>query len=68
MDHVIPGEGFIDFEPMIEKLISIEYKGSILMEVLSNFTQYHEPAQLLKKAYEEAVKIEQRVQGKLWAY
>ncbi len=63
VDHVVPGEGFIDFKPLEIKLAQINYEGTILMEVLSDFTQFKNPKILLEKAYEAGEELDRNVAG-----
>lgn len=58
VDHMIPGEGFIDFDAFSSSLIRNRYKGSILMAVMTTHSKYKNPKELLSAAYESAMRIE----------
>lgn len=48
VDHVVPGEGFIDFNPLIKKLVKNGYTGSLLFEILPLHTQFKDTEKLLE--------------------
>ncbi|GMQ59925.1 hypothetical protein AN1V17_43250 [Vallitalea sediminicola] len=63
VDHVVPGEGFIDFDYMLKKLAEIGYDKPLLMEVLTDHTAYKESEQLLCMTYKSGLKLEQKLEG-----
>lgn len=56
-DHVIPGEGFVKFEEMIEILKTIKIDFPFLMEVETTHSKYKHEDEFLRKAYSEAYNI-----------
>ena len=48
-DHVIPGEGFIDFDIIIEKLAKSSFRGPYLFEVMMTHSKFKDPEKFLKK-------------------
>ena len=48
VDHVIPGEGFIDFETIIRKLAKSEFQGPYLFEVMMTHSKYQKPKEFLE--------------------
>jgi len=61
VDHVIPGEGFIDWAGMCTVLRLAHFGGPILMEVMMQHSRYQDPAIFLQKAYEAGVNTWKRV-------
>ena len=61
VDHVVPGEGFINFDMITKILKSVKYSGSILMEMMTTHTKYKDPKQLLEKTYKSALEFRDRV-------
>jgi len=61
VDHVIPGEGFIDFEKIAEKLSKSTFKGPYLFEVMMTHSKYKEPKEFLMKLKEEGDKFLDRL-------
>lgn len=57
VDHVLPGEGFIDFNSMCGILHSSPYRSPLLMEVMITNSQYKNPVEFLNKAYQEATEL-----------
>ena len=54
-DHVIPGEGFINFKELANIMKELNISFPILMEVEKTFSEYKETELFLNKAYDEAV-------------
>jgi sugar phosphate isomerase/epimerase len=63
VDHVIPGEGFIPWADMCQKLGLANYIGPILMEVLMAHSRFQVPADFLREAYLAARKTWEAVRG-----
>ncbi|MFC2036244.1 sugar phosphate isomerase/epimerase family protein [Chloroflexota bacterium] len=61
IDHVIPGEGFIDWLVMCDKLRMAHYKKPILMEVMMKHSQFKESKTYLREAYQAGVGIWQLI-------
>jgi sugar phosphate isomerase/epimerase len=61
VDHVIPGEGFINWSRVCAGLRLAHYRGSILMEVMMQHSRYQEPAIFLQKVYAAGVDTWERV-------
>ncbi|GKX29468.1 hypothetical protein SH1V18_19480 [Vallitalea longa] len=57
VDHVVPGEGFIDFSTVMKHLREIDYNKPILMEVLSDYTSFKNTKVLVKEAYNKAIEL-----------
>lgn len=55
VDHVIPGEGFINWPEMCAKLRSAKYNGPVLMEVMMTHSKYQTPEEFLREAHNAAV-------------
>lgn len=56
-EHLIPGEGFIDFEAITEIFKSIDLKIPLLLEVDMKYSKYQDADEFLQKAYEMACKL-----------
>lgn len=56
-DHVLPGEGFIDFQSMCDILHNSPYRAPFLMEVMTANSQYKNPIDFLNRAYHDAAKL-----------
>ena len=61
VDHVVPGEGFINFEVICKLLNQFNYRNSILMEVLPVHTMFKDSVQLLEATYRAGCEIFNRV-------
>lgn len=61
VDHVIPGEGFIDFDHMCSLLRQASIDFPLLMELMTTHSRYKEPQVFLAAAYEEAAKLYDRI-------
>lgn len=57
VDHVIPGEGFIDWPAMNQTLRQARYDKPILMEVMMQHSSYKNPKEFLQAAHAAAVDI-----------
>jgi sugar phosphate isomerase/epimerase len=57
VDHVVPGEGFIDFNEIIKILSKTKYNSPLLMEVMMNHSKYKDPEIFLEKTIENGQKI-----------
>ena len=55
IDHVIPGEGFIDWSVMCATLHGTGYNNPVLMEVMMTHSKFKNVKNFLKKAYEAGV-------------
>jgi sugar phosphate isomerase/epimerase len=55
IDHVIPGEGFIDWHKMCKRLRAAQFSNAILMEVIMENSSFKEPKVFLQKTYEASV-------------
>ncbi len=51
VDHVLPGEGFIDFDEICSLIRQSGYKAPLLMEVMITHSRFKEPAVFLREAY-----------------
>jgi sugar phosphate isomerase/epimerase len=56
VDHVIPGEGFIAWPEMCQKLRMAHYTGPILMEVMMTHSRFQAPDEFLREAQSAARK------------
>ena len=63
VDHVIPGEGFVAWADMCQKLGMANYTGPILMEVLMTHSRFQEPDDFLGKAQAAARKTGEAIRG-----
>jgi len=54
IDHVPPGEGFIDWRELTSLLKKTVFKGPLLFEVMVEHTSVKEPEQFLRLVYEKA--------------
>lgn len=57
VDHVVPGEGFIDFNIFTTYLKDCNYSSAILMEVSNLHTTYKTDRKFLQQTYNSAMKI-----------
>ncbi|OJU12332.1 MAG: hypothetical protein BGN88_08715 [Clostridiales bacterium 43-6] len=62
-DHVIPGEGFIDFTKMCEILRGSSLNPPLLTEVMMTHSEFKEHQVFLKNAYEQACELHDRIWG-----
>lgn len=56
-DHVLPGEGFVKFEEMIQIMKTAKIDFPFLMEVETTHSKYKQEDEFLKNAYSEAYKL-----------
>ena len=63
VDHVIPGEGFIAWSEMCQKLRMAHYNGPILMEVMMTHSRFREPDDFLRAAEVAARNTWSAIQG-----
>lgn len=61
VDHVTPGEGFIDFKEISTRLHLLQPKFPLLMEVMMTHSQYNDPKEFLSVTYSEAKKLYDRI-------
>jgi sugar phosphate isomerase/epimerase len=50
VDHVIPGEGFIEWSSMCAALRMARYSDTVLMEVMMQHSRFREPGLFLREA------------------
>lgn len=63
VDHVILGEGFIDFNEIAEIISSSNPSFPLLMEVMTEHSKYKETDEFLQAAYKEALKLYNKING-----
>lgn len=63
VDHVIPGEGFIEWELLTSILRESSFSGPLLLEVMTTHSAVKDPGQFLKLAYESGRRIYGSVYG-----
>lgn len=63
VDHVVPGEGFIDWEALCRALRRTSFRGPLLLEVMATHSRVREPDALLALAYERGRWLADRVWG-----
>jgi len=61
VDHQIPGEGFIDFQKIIEIVKSTDYNRPLLLEVMMEHSRFKEPNDFLQQAAMKAKEIQYRM-------
>lgn len=61
VDHVIPGEGFIDFDVLSGILQSANPQFPLLIEVMTEHSKYKEANRFLAAAYTEAQKLYDKI-------
>lgn len=57
VDHVTLGEGFIEFEKIIELIRPLDASFPLMMEVTTTHSQYKDPKEFLDKTYNDAEKF-----------
>lgn len=57
MDHVVPGEGFIDFDAIAEVLQKVGYERPLLMEVEMTHSKYKDVEVFLREVQKSAILI-----------
>lgn len=60
-DHVVPGEGFIDFERLCSLLKQANVKFPLLLEVMTTYSKYKNPKEFLAISYREAVMLYDKI-------
>lgn len=61
VDHVVPGEGFIDFDKLSAILRQANITFPLLMEIMNTHSNYKQPEELLKASYQAAVNLYRNV-------
>jgi sugar phosphate isomerase/epimerase len=61
VDHVIPGEGFINWDTLCKKLKEVKYNKPILMETMVANSKYKKIDDFLKKTYESGCLIWKKI-------
>jgi len=64
VDHVIPGEGFIDWPEMCNALRQAEYRGPVLMEVMMQHSRHQDTDAFLSAAYAAGLDTQNRMFGR----
>lgn len=57
VDHVIPGEGFIDLKQICEIIRNSPFRSPFLMETMITNSQYKKPIEFLDLSYKKAVEL-----------
>ncbi len=57
VDHLVPGEGFIDFDAICEHLALTPFSGPLLLEVMNTHTAEKRPRELLHDAHAAATTL-----------
>jgi sugar phosphate isomerase/epimerase len=63
VDHVIPGEGFLDFEKLCSLLAGARISFPLLIEVMTAHSAYKEPAEFLSAAYQRGQTLCEKIFG-----
>jgi sugar phosphate isomerase/epimerase len=61
VDHVIPGEGFIDFESIVRYLKQSAFELPLLLEVMMTHSKYKDTEIFLNEAYKKGVELYKRI-------
>lgn len=61
VDHVVPGEGFIDFDGICDHLKKNKYNRPLLLEVWKEHTKFKDPTILLKETYNAGLKLSEKI-------
>jgi sugar phosphate isomerase/epimerase len=61
VDHVIPGEGFIDWSRVASVLRSTRFPGPLLLEVSMTHSSEQEPSGFLRLAHERAAQLHRHI-------
>jgi len=61
VDHVIPGQGFIDFNPICSILRNSGYKKPLLFEVMMTHSNIKDTQEFLNRTYERACNLYDRI-------
>lgn len=57
VDHLVPGEGFIDFDAICEHLSRTPFSGPVLLEVMNTHTAEKRPRELLRDSHAAATAV-----------
>ena len=57
VDHVIPGEGFIDWESLCGRIRNTDYGGPVTLEVLTEHSRVKERKEFVRLAFEQAARL-----------
>lgn len=63
VDHVTPGEGFIDFDDIARIIHSANPSFPLLMEVMTEHSEYKQAEKFLSVTYKEAEKLYNKING-----
>ncbi len=61
VDHVIPDEGFINFDKMCELIRKSGYNRPLMLEVETTHSRYKNPEEFLKITYKKAVELYDKI-------
>jgi sugar phosphate isomerase/epimerase len=61
VDHVVPGEGFVDFDGLCSLLRQAHIEFPLLMEIMTAHSRYKNPEEFLAVSYREAEKLHNRI-------
>lgn len=61
VDHVIPGEGFIDFNKICELIKLSGYQRPLMMEVETTHSKFKDSEEFLKMTYQQAVVLYDKI-------
>jgi sugar phosphate isomerase/epimerase len=61
VDHVIPGEGFIDWQSLAELLRQSSFAGPLLLEVLVTYSGEKAPSRFLEFAYQAGSRLHDQI-------
>lgn len=61
VDHLVHGEGFIDFDGVCAGLASSSFDGPLLFEIMSTNSQEKRPAQLLGNTYVAGTRLAEKI-------
>lgn len=59
--HLLPGEGYIDFEEMSEILRTVSFSLPVLLEADMKYSKYTDVQWFLQKAYDAASELERKI-------
>lgn len=57
VDHVVPGEGFIDWENLCRLIRNTDYGGPVTLEVLTEHSRVKERKEFVRLAFEQAARL-----------
>jgi sugar phosphate isomerase/epimerase len=61
VDHLVPGEGWLDWDGLAEALGAARYGGPVLMEVMMEHSRHREPGAFLRAAHSAALRLRDRL-------